>query len=247
MKIKKVAEYFKNHNVCVTGCKGSGKDVMMGNVIALRKEPYVSNMDYGGFFTRVKLSDLCLNGNTYKDFIEGTVKEWYNPYARGADVYISDCGVYLPSQYCNELNKFFPGLATYQALSRQVSYCRFHINVQHLARAWDKIREQSDLYIRCKKCIFPFSKIPIVKFFLGKFCIIFWTYYDKYDSCLNRVRPCRIRVPLFNKEAQMQARIYRDNFFNQHGEVKNHVTMMFSKSEHDTYYFEKLLKEGGHK
>lgn len=247
MHIKKIAKLFEADNVCVTGLRGSGKDVIMGNVIALRKAPYNSNIDYGGYFCRLKISDLCMNGNTYKDFIEDTTKEWHYPYARGSDVYISDAGVYFPAQYCNELNKLYPGIAQYGALSRQLAHANFHVNVQNLNRCFDKIRELSGTYIRTRKCLFPFYRIPILNLFLGKFCIVLWTYYDKYESCVARVKPCRVRVPMFNKNAQIQARIYRDSFFNQHGEVKNHITMMFSKSEHDTFYFERLLRDGGHK
>ena len=75
--------------------------------------------------------------------------------------------------------------------------------------------------------------------------IQFITIYDKYDSCVNRVSPCRVRVPILgNPVAKMQARTYYDNFFNQHGLVQNKLLIYFNKSSHDTYYFEKLLAGG---
>lgn len=235
MRFKKVIDLFNSGNVCVTGLRGTGKDVLFGNVIARRKAPYVSNIDYGGYFCKVNFKDLTLSDNKFTNFVEGDIHEYNYPYPRGSDVYISDVGVYMPSQYCNELNKLYQGMSSYQALSRQVSRNNFHINVQNLNRAWDKIREQSDIYIRCRKCFFVFGFV---------FQLI--TTYDKYQTCLDRVKPCRIRVPMLNLEAQTQAKIYRDKFFNQHGEIRNRVLIYRNKSKHDTYYFERLLRDGGH-
>lgn len=237
MRFKKIIKLFESGNVCVTGLRGTGKDVLFGNVISRRKAPYVSNIDYGGYYCKANLKDLCLSDNKYNNFIEDDIHEYNYPYPRASDVYISDVGVYLPSQYCNELNKLYQGMASYQALSRQVSRNNFHINVQNLNRAWDKIREQSDIYIRCRRC-FVIPRINVV------FQLI--TTYDKYDACLNRVKPCRIRVPLFNREAQVNARIYRDKFFNENGTIKNRILIYKNKSKHDTYYFERLLRDGGH-
>lgn len=237
MLIRSVIKLFESGNVCVTGLRGTGKDVLFGNVISRRNAPYVSNIDYGGYYTKVNLKDITLSDNKFTNFIEGDLHEYVYPYARGSDVYISDVGVYMPSQFCNELNKLYQGLSSYQALSRQVSRNNFHINVQNLNRAWDKIREQSDIYIRCRRCFVLFK---------GKLVIQAITTYDKYQSCLDRVKPCRIRVPMLNKEAQTNARIYRDNFFNQHGEVRNRILIYRNRSKHDTYYFERLLRDGGH-
>lgn len=236
MRFKKIVDLFENHSVCVSGMKGSGKDILFGNVINRRKIDYISNLDYGGYYHPLLLKKFDIPNN-YANFINGNVLTYDYDYPLGADVYISDVGVYLPSQYCNQLNKEYPGLITFQALSRQIAMCRVHINVQSLNRAWDKLREQSDFYIRCRKC-----------FFLFGFVIQTITLYDKYESCLNRINPCRVRVPfLAKKEVKMNAQLYLDNFYNQNGEVKNKLLIYRNKSKHDTYYFGKLLgtlKEG---
>ena len=227
---------FEQGNVCVVGLRGTGKDVLFGNVIARRKQTYVSNLDYNcddSQFLQLDFSKLDMGCNSYLNFIRGDVNFYEFPYPLGSDVYISDVGVYLPAQYCNELNRLFPYLPTYFALSRQVSHNNVHFNVQNLNRAWDKIREQSNVYIHCRKCII--------------FCgfVFHWIrYYDKFQSCVDRVQPCRVRTPLFNKEARIQAQIYRDNFFNLHGTVRNRFLIYRHRSGHDTYYFEKLLKGG---
>lgn len=226
-----VVNLFKNGSVCVTGLRGTGKDVLFGNVIARRKKPYVSNLDYGGEREALNLSLLNMGQNTYDRFINDTLNKYHHPFKKGADIYISDVGVYLPSQYCNELNKKYSYLPTYVALSRQVSRNNVHFNVQNLNRAWDKLREQSDIYIMCRRCIF-----------LGPLAILSVTIYDKAESCQARVRPCRISAPFFcSKEKRLQLDIYKDNFYNTHGEVRDYTFIFFNRSKHDTYDFEKKL------
>lgn len=234
MKIKSinfVKRMFQRGNVCVSGLRGKGKDMLTANVVVRRKKPYVSNIDYGGDYSPLSFDNIDCGGNTYTDFISGQVKPYVYPYPHGADVYISDGGIYLPSQYCNELNKKYPSLATFQALSRQIADINVHFNTQNLNRMWDKVREQSDIYIRCISCKVVFGLV---------FQLI--TTYDKYQSAVDRVQPCRVRVPLFNPQARMTAKTYIDNFYNTHGEVKRYLLIYRNKSSYDTYHFRKLMK-----
>lgn len=234
--LKKIIKMFESGNVCITGLRGTGKDLLTSNIIVRRNEPYVANIDYtkGVNYQTLDFNLLDIGKTNYKDFINGIVNYYEYPYIIGSDIYISDVGVYFPSQYCNELNRDYKHFALYQALTRQVSHNNIHINVQNLNRAWDKIREQSDIYIRCNNCIV-----------IGKLVIQSITIYDKYDSAVNRVKPCRISVPLFaDKITKQNAKIYIDNFINQHGMVKNKLLIYINKSNYDTYHFEKLLKGG---
>ncbi len=235
LNFKKVYKMFLQGNMCVTGLRGTGKDLLMGNVIVRRNVDYVGNLDYTGdeHFHPADFSSLDCGGNVYTDFLSGSVKPYSYPYPAGSDVYVSDAGIYFPSQYCSQLNNKYGSIATYQALSRQVSHNNFHINTQNLNRVWDKIREQSDMYIRCRKCVY----LP------GDLVFQSVTVYDKAQSCIDRVRPCRVKVPMFNKQAKMNANIYRDQFYNTHGTVKDMLLIYRNKSKHDTYYFEKLMKE----
>ena len=237
MTINRIKRMFKRGNVCVCGVKGSGKDMLLANVIARRKEDYISNINYtnDSRFHKLKFDDIDCGKNTYDDFINGTVKRYEFPFPKGTDVYLSDAGIYLPSQYCNELNKKYPHLATYVALSRHTSRANFHVNVQHLGRVYDKIREQSDTYIRCRFCYVLFGKIVIQGI----------TLYDKYESALNRVKPCKIRVPVtMNDESKQSAKQYLDNFYNVHGTVENKLLIYINKSNYDTHHFEEVLKNG---
>lgn len=234
MLFRKVIKLFKNGNVCVTGLRGTGKDLLFGNVIARRKKAYVSNMDYGGRkYFPVNFDKLNCGGNVYDNFINGDIRFYRWEYPLGADVYISDAGIYFPSQYCSQLNNKYGSIATYQALSRQVSKNNFHVNTQNLNRVWDKIREQSDTYIRCRKCIYIFG-----------FVFQWITIYDKAQSCIDRVKPCKISAPFFNKQARMMALTYKENFYNSHGKVENKFLFYWNKSKHDTYRFRELMERG---
>lgn len=230
--IRSIIRLYERGNVSVFGNCGSGKDLLQANVIARRNKPYVSNVDYGGEWYPLDFQKLDV-GSNFEDFINGTVKPYTYPYPLGADVYLSDAGIYLPSQYCNELNKKYPRLAMFVAIRRHVARANFHVNSQHLGRVYDKIREQGDTYVLARWCIVLFGKIVIQLV----------TLYDRYDTAENRVKPCMVRKPLLgNKETRMQAEIALDNFDNTHGEVRNKLLIYVNKSKYDTHHFYKLLK-----
>lgn len=253
-----IIRLFEKGNVCVCGLRGAGKDMLTSNVVARRKQPYVSNIDYtqDSNYNVLDFSKIDCGKNSYMDLVRGKVKYYKYPYPSGSDIYISDAGIYLPSQYCNELNRDFKYLPTYFALSRQVSHNNVHINVQNLNRLWDKCREMSDIYIRCRFCKVLFGKLimqlknkygdkyPIV----SKIPLIVLqsvTLYDKYQSAVDRVEPCRIRVPItLNKQVRQNAQLYLDKFYNTYGSIRTRLLVYVNKSIYDTFYFEKLFLGG---
>lgn len=227
-----IKKTFNKGNVLVTGLRGTGKDVLFGNVIARRKLPYLSNLDYGGKYNKLDFDCMKLGGNTYDTMMSKPLYyEWKYPY--GTDIYLSDVGVYFPAQYCNELNKKYQSVPYFLALSRQVARSNVHCNAQNINRIYDKLREQSDLYITCNWCKVIFG-----------FVIQKITIYSKYQSCVDRVPPCRIKVPFLNKDRIQKAEIEIEHYKINYGDVSSHILIYRNKSKHDTYYFEKLLKEG---
>lgn len=236
MRFKKIVKMFEDGNVCVTGLRGRGKDMLMSNVVVRRAKPYVSNVDYKAkkkktrFFTFRPL-DFDTK-NSYQQFIEGGLNPYHFPFEDGTDIYVSDAGVYFPSQYCNELNKRYSGLVSFMALSRHLGACNVHINVQNLNRCWDKIREQSDIYIACNGC----------KVFLG-FVFQSVTIYEKYDSCVNRVPPFSMKKPLFNKDRMQQYEIAYNNYRTSYGKVEKRFLLYRNKSKYDTRIFKTMLSE----
>ena len=234
MRFNKVLKLFESGNVSVFGLRGRGKDLLMSNVVIRRKLPYISNIDYGGSFYSFDYDSLSCGSNTYKNFIAGDVRSYEYPYPDGTDVYLSDAGIYFPSQYCNELNKQFPYMAVFQAISRHVGDCNFHFNAQNLNRVWDKIREQSDIYICCNGCFYlkglVFQKI---------------TVYDRYDSAVLRMKPFRAPLPLFsNKEMVLNRQMMKSQFEAAHGSIESYFLVYFNKSNYNTRQFKEILKEG---
>lgn len=235
MLITTIAKMFENGNCSVFGLRGRGKDMLTANVIARRKKPYISNIDYK---TKTECIPLDLTQfdckNTYKNFIDGDINEYTYPYADGIDVYISDCGVYLPAQYCDKLTREYSYLPTFFALSRQLGLCNVHCNSQALNRVWDKIREQSDTYISCQKCIVV-GKLVFQKVYI----------YERYDSALAGIAPFRIPPRPLGMNADMYRQSVvkaRTDFDNLHGTIRKHWLIYFNKSKYDTRHFKTLLQ-----
>jgi hypothetical protein len=234
MRFKKIIKMFEDGNVCVTGLRGRGKDMLMSNVVVRRKKPYVSNVDYKAKNKKTRFKPFRPldydTKNTHKDFIDGTLKAYEFPHEDGTDIYISDAGVYFPSQYCSELNKQYGGLVNFMALSRHLGLCNVHFNVQNLNRCWDKIREQSDMYISCNKCIV----------FWG-FVLQLVTIYENYDSCVARVPPFNMKKPFMNKDRIQQWEMAYQKYQCSYGNVQRRILFYRNKSKYDTRIFKSML------
>lgn len=235
MSLRSIIKLFEDGNVCVTGLRGRGKDMLMANVVVRRGIPYVSNVDYGGSRFEFIPGNLDCGGNFYKNFISGDFHPYEYPYPDGTDIYVSDAGIYFPSQYCSELNKQYPHMATFQASSRHLGVCNFHINVQNLNRLWDKIREQSDIYIMCLGCK-VFGSIVLQKVRI----------YDKYQSCVDRIKPFQVNIPLIGSgQTRYQVRLARASYEASHGSIKDVYLLYRNKSNYDTRFIRELLKGKG--
>lgn len=231
--MRKIIKLFKTGNVSVCGLKGAGKDMLFANVVLRRKAPYISNTNYGGYWINFNPDQLNPR-NTWKDFMSGLIKKYNYPFGDGIDFYIADGGVYMPSQYQGELCKEFSHIPVFMALSRQLGECNVHYNVQNLNRMWDKIREQSDTYIRCIKCKVLFRRLVIQKVII----------YEKYESAVNRVPPFSLRKPLINPDRRQLWEIQKTNYQIQHGEVKPRLLIYFNKSKYNTRIFKEMLENG---
>lgn len=234
MRFNKILKLFDSGNVSVCGLRGTGKDLIMSNVVNRRHLPYISNIDYGGHYYPFDYDKLNCGHNRYDNFITGNINYFTYDYPDGCDVYLSDAGIYFPSQYCNELNKRFPDMSVFQALSRHVGDCNFHFNAQNLNRVWDKIREQSDIYIMCRGCLY-LKGLVIQKI----------TIYDRYQSCIDRQRPLKLPMPIFsNKETRMMRKIQLASYEAAHGMIKDRILIYFNKSNYDSRRFKTILMGG---
>ncbi len=220
---REVVQAFERNNVIVFGKKGCGKDLLFSEVIRKRKAPYVSNCDYGGpGYMPFKPSQISLAPNDFRSFIDDkitTIKK--DDSLEGVDFYLSDGGIYFPSQYDGVLDRKYPSLPIFYALSRHLYASNFHINTQALGRVWLKIREQADTYIKaCRVLKLPFFLIVKVRI------------YDKYESALNDVRP--LKVAKLNKYAKSEANVFKAS----QGYIKEGFLIIRKKSiSYDTRLF----------
>ncbi len=227
---KFIVNAFKTGNVIVTGLKGTGKDIVFQNVIKSRRMKYVSNTDYGGEYIPFDKQYISTGGNKFTDFTNGTLHYYDYPLEDGTDIYLADAGVYFPSQYCNELNKLYSETPLFMALSRHLGDCSVHINVQNLNRLWDKIREMSDTFIRCRSTRVLFGRIAITKL----------TVYDNADSCLQRREP----FPFFISNKK-EIRMRKAEFTAHYGIIKKMTLVTFLPKKHyDSRVFKTMLKNG---
>lgn len=238
-----IVKIFEQGNTMVIGERGTGKDMIFGNVIARRKLGYISNCEYPrkkGIqmdYYPLDFKAIDVGGNTYKDFINGTVKYYKYPYPKGVDIYITDGGVYLPSQYCNELNRDYKSIPIFAALSRQIGKCNLHTNSQAYGRIYDKLREQSRRYICCVKCkVLPIFKKELV---IQKVRI-----YERHEACQNFVPPLRLPFWAYVGKDKMMAKLYKLNYQIQHGNIEEITLIYWNQSDYNTDIFEEILAGG---
>lgn len=223
-----IIKTFKRGNVMVVGMKGKGKDLLFNYVINKRKKPYISNVDYTNGENHIDFNpaeQFNVGGNTCQDLIEGSIKHYEYPYDDGIDYYISDGGVYFPSQEDSLLKRKYRGTAIFAALSRHLGDCNVHVNVQNYNRLWLLLREQSDNYILCKSARVFFGRIARQKLYI----------YDKAQSCQDRVKPMKRR---FGKSAHVEY----DKFVANYGSIKKIVFWHFIKNKYDSRVFKHILE-----
>lgn len=232
-KQRKFVKMFKEGNVVVSGLRGRGKDLAFCYVINKRKENYISNVQYSKENKKYKRFEFDtkvweLAGNTYKDMVDGTTKKYVYPYPDGIDYYISDAGIYFPAQYHSELDKKYKSAPIFQALSRQLGDCNVHTNTQKQNRLWDKMREQSDIYVVMRGAKF----IPKTKIFFLKY-----TTYTVAEEAEKQTKKPHFGIGKRAREA-------KQNYMSNHGEIKNGFFVGRLQYNFDSRRFKRILENG---
>jgi hypothetical protein len=174
-----VVKVFKRNNVIVFGKKGTGKDMLFQSVINKRKETHYSNILYTKHKTLLlKISEISLYPNSYENLINDNVQKIDPNLKEKFDIYLSDGGTYLPSQYDYMLHKKYTSLPLFYALQRHLYNSNFHVNVQSLSRLWKPLRELADGYFKMERTIF-----------IGPIFIMTFTFYDRYESAEQSLLP----------------------------------------------------------
>ena len=218
---------FENGNVIVSGRKGYGKDVLFNAVINWRKKTYHSNLNYGGDYKPFDIKELEITPNTYNNFINGNIdKVKKDDTFEESDIYISDGGVYLPSQADYLLHKTYPSLPITYALNRHMFNNGIHVNAQRIERIWKALREQADYFVLMRKR--PL-KLPF-------FLVLFTTEYDRYESAKKELQP--MKNTLLNKYSKAE----KDLFTANNGFVKNGIIIVRKRSLHyDSRAFHEII------
>jgi len=216
-----IKEKFEDSNIIVFGKKGSGKDLLFQLVINLRKKKHYSNIVYNKKTEIICIDQLSVSPNTYELAIQGKFIVVPKIFEESTDAYISDGGIFLPSQYDHQLDRQFPSFPIFYALSRHLYKSNIHINTQSLTRVWKKIREQADGY---------FKTAGVINF--GPWLFLRVRYYDKYETAEANMSPLASRF--MNKYARAEA----DQYLAMHGLIKDMFVFIPKKSIHySTRYF----------
>lgn len=244
LKQRYILRLFRDNSIQVAGSRGSGKDCLFNFVISRSKPQrykgqknkvfrYISQLDYAVGKKHVERIpfDPCrqfnLGGNTSSDFIEGKYRRYEYPYPDKIDYFISDVGVYFPSQEQSMLCRKYPSFPLFQALLRHLGDSNLHTNSQTFQRPWDKIREQFELYIYTKKC----------KVFFGKFVHQVMYVYERYDAACQHVKP-------FKRMLGRTARIERQKYLAQYGDIRRVSVWYKMKYKYNSRVFKEILLNG---
>lgn len=225
---KELCETFRNGNCIVFGLKGHGKDLIFNKVINSRNEHCYANIEYNKELCEKRdIKDFSVSPNTFENVLENNVKIVKKTNQENTDFYISDGGIFLPSQYSNTLIKKYPSLPIYYALSRHLTNSNIHINTQYLGRVWDKLREQASYFIYAEKTIK-----------LGPYLITYFTIYDNYDTAINKEK--KIKSSALLTRAETRAKIEEQE--SKSGKIKELKIIQKIKScNYDTRYFHEVF------
>ena len=196
-------------------------------VIKKREDEYYSNIDYGYKYNHINIADITVSPNTFESLISGYISQIQKKEnMEKKDIYISDAGIYLPSQYDTLLSKKYPSFPVYYALSRHLYNQSIHCNIQALNRLWLKIREQADHYIKCRRVI----RLPFC-------CLIKIRYYSNYESALTDKQPM-YKVGITNKYNRALIKEHEAI----HGKIVNKICFVWKKHiKYDTRHFHNLI------
>ncbi len=228
--LKFVVARFKENNVGIYGNKRTGKDLVFQKVINKRNSYYYSNINYGGkLIKEIVIGDMKLGDNTYHDFINDNIEKIDRELYEQCDIYISDGGNYLPSQYYKDLEKKYKGFGLFMSLQGHTYDSNTHFNWNgKFTRLYDKAREQLAEVFQAKRTIF----IP----FIGGFVKL--RYYERTESAEINLNPYRNNNLLDSRENKA----LRNQYYATNGYIKD-LWIFVSKwsIKYDTRAFEKKV------
>jgi hypothetical protein len=229
LNYKFLIKQFDRFNIITFGKKGTGKDLFFQSIIHKRKKPYYSNISYGyNQLKEISVGDISVSPNTFDNSLENNFIKVPAVFKEKVDFFISDGGIYLPSQYDSSIDKKYPSMFIFYVLIRHLYNSNIHINYNgSITRLYKKLREQADGYIKMRRSIKLFG-----------FMIMLGTYYDKYESAEQSLLP--LKVAMLNKYSKADGLLYQA----QNGSIKDFFLIIRIKNiKYNTRYFkDKLLQ-----
>lgn len=220
-------KFTRRKNTITFGKIGTGKDLVF-SLLTHWDKVHAANIPYNPNTMLEPLQYVTVAPNTYSEFVDGNVQVVGKTLREGVNYYISDGGIYLPSQMDTALSKSYPSLPIAYALIRHLANANIHVNVQNLNRLWIKLREQADGYIRTRGATFFPRWLP----FLRHYFLLKVTLYENYDDALDCLRPIR---KVLNGDSAAVARSER-------GLVKEMRILWPRKHlQYDTRYFHSVI------
>lgn len=209
-------EQFSLCNVIVFGKKRTGKDLLFAHVIYLRDDKHYANIPYNDNTEVIELKDISVGDNDFLSIIENKIEKISRRFDLGKDIYLSDAGIFFPSQYYQILDKQFKGMPITFAICGHLFQNNIHLNCQELTRVWDKLREQADCYIRV-----------LGNEWHGSYVLVNAITYTDYNAANRGILP-----PAAKSERELA------EFQSQHGEVVYRTFRIYEKElEYNTHYF----------
>lgn len=228
--LKYIVRSFESNNTGVFGRKRKGKDLLTQAVIHKRRKYYYSNISYGyNLLKQIDISELSLGKNDYHNFINGDIEKIERTFFESVDIYVSDAGNYLPSQYFKDLNQKYKGLSLFLSLQGHTYNSNTHFNWNgEFGRLYDKAREQLDDVYRALGRI----KIP----FLGIFAK--YRYFEKPQTAELNLKPYKTNRLIDSR----QNKALRDQYYATNGVIKDMwIFVPYRIIKYDTRAFEKKV------
>lgn len=225
---KKFHDYLKD-SLIVFGKKGHGKSLLFSKIAlysSKKFDGYLSNIPFN--FSGEKLINisegLSVMPNTPTRLLEGKTSHIQKKDFENKPVLLDDCAIYLPNYLDNVLKKVYPSLPVSYALWRHLYNAPIYLNSQSVKRTYVLIREQSDGFLKARRC-----------FRVGPFMFIKCTYYSNIDSAEQDLAPMPKKFLAADKNTYYE-------YLSLHGEIKDFTLVAFlPKHTYDSRFYHRVF------
>lgn len=212
---------------------------------------YLSTISYGYGCRIVTVNEFRLFKDstlkeeiTHHDFVMGSdIFQKKNKSFEGKMLIIPEAQIYFPASMYNVLVKKYPSFPIFVATSGHAYDMNIIINAQVMGHVWDKIRDQSDIYIRSISS-FPKKDTIIKKYhdyipFIRHKIFTTLIVYDKYESAEKQVLPFNPKLGIKDRAL---IKSEKEKYRVENGSIKLLRTYINKKDiQYDTRHFHEVI------